>query len=100
MDRSGVVRRGRVAAVKIEVTQEDIDHGWRGSTCLCPISRAAARAFQCSVFVGLDHLSVGHPAERPQDWTKHDLPLAARAFIEDFDNGLPCEPFTFETEPL
>lgn len=75
--------------MKIEVTQEDIDKGERGSCSGCPVALAMKRA------LGVQTLLVEDDAA----WTNMEeylLPDPVPDFIGDFDTGEPVKPFTFE----
>jgi hypothetical protein len=83
--------------IKIEVTEDDILNGKKGSGCFCPIARAVKRKLIPATYVRV---------------TKHDLvtdyseifpasaslPNTAQSFIQAFDAGHKVEPFDFEIE--
>lgn len=76
--------------MKIEVTQEHIDSGNRGSCLSCPIALAIMQA------TGEPRVDVGFNSARIGDMV-YRLPLTAQGFIGRFDSNHPCrvEPFTF-----
>ena len=75
--------------MKIEVTQEDIDHGMRLSALRCPVSLAVDRATQLNdSLVSSALILVG-------DKIFKTAPEVA-AFVVRFDSFLPVEPFSFE----
>jgi hypothetical protein len=79
---------------RINVTQRDIDAGSSRDPHHCPIAIAANRALRStSVSVGSGAMFwgvyVGHEAL---------LPLEARRFIRNLDDGGYAEPFSFEIE--
>ena len=86
--------------MKITVTKEDIKRGIRQSPFSCPIALALERKR-----VNVDAVKEGavflHEWEDPEpgcesgDQVKISLPLKAKNFIGDFDNGYPVKPFTF-----
>lgn len=73
--------------IEIHVTQEDIDHGRKGSCVNCPIARAAYRALRGWVEV--------HQFELNHMGKLYELPPLAIEFILDFDSDCRVEPFTF-----
>ena len=76
----------------VEVTQEDIDHGFKSSNSHCPIGLALQR-------MGYKHVSVGKriwwAADSPDFVSSTPAPPEACKFIEDFDSGKKVKPFTF-----
>lgn len=88
----------------IEVTQEDINRGCRGSLSNCPIARAVHRKIG-AVWWGA-HIEVGKNIllrggslhSRPT--AIYNLPNEALEFIDTFDKGGPeaVEPFSFEAK--
>jgi hypothetical protein len=85
--------------MRITVTQDDIDNGFRGTACACPVARAVGRAFGVPPLV--NQVSVGwsigirqSPADRYMTW--YALPDVADDFIRKFDTKQPVEPFAFE----
>lgn len=76
--------------MKIVVTQDDIDNGRRESPTHCPIALAARRQFPHRyVLATADHLLVG-------GLTYYWLPPVAVSFVDDFDEGYPVQPISFE----
>lgn len=79
----------------INVTQDDIDHGVRGSSEFCPIARAIKREFPVWTYcsVGNSYLSIA----RSDDERGWRLPAEAQRFILDFDTNFhKVHPFSFE----
>lgn len=72
----------------IEVTQEDIDRGRRGSCFECPVARAASRAVGAEV--STDRYLFYLPT------AKIKTPTEVAKFIHAFDGGEPVAPFSFE----
>lgn len=88
-------------AIKVTVTQSDINNGKRKNEMTCPIALALNRAFGgmlegsisvCQSFVALR--VTGELLERTEQ-----LPGEAVAFIRDFDDGTEVHPFEFELVP-
>lgn len=88
----------------IEVTQEDINRGCRGSLSNCLIARAVHRRigdvwWGVHIEVGKNILLRGEPRySRPT--AIYNLPNEALEFIDAFDKGGPeaVEPFSFEAK--
>jgi hypothetical protein len=79
--------------VTVNVTQEDIDRGRRGSCGRCPVARAIRRdARLTNILVDPFYVVVG--LATPAFFTVH-LPRIARRFIEAFDAGRPVRPIAF-----
>ena len=77
--------------MKIDVTQEDIDRGVKGACTQCPVALALARAFpDVYVDVATTQLLVGDEFIR--------APSVVSIFIEDFDDGEPVQPFSFDLD--
>ena len=78
--------------IKVDVTQEDIDHGVQSDCRKCPVARAISRAlgFQVEAYstIGI-WLS---------DSDKVPTPAIASAFIRQFDEFKPVSPFSFDLE--
>lgn len=72
----------------IKVTQEHIDKGERGSSCNCPIAMAIGE-------LTLSPVSVGGAVVCTR-LVNYPLPVSARLFICEFDNGGHVKPFEFE----
>ena len=91
---------GMVAAVKIQVTAEDIEHGTRKDAKCCPIALACKRLELtdpdvCGEYS--DGIQVRDDGEEDGYW-RYKLPPEAAKFVEDFDAGLPVKPFEFSTD--
>jgi hypothetical protein len=77
--------------MKIQVTAEDIKSGFPGNPYMCPLAKAAARAYDRHVFVGTTAIKM------EDTWC--DLPVEAITFINRFDSNVAgIEPFEFELE--
>lgn len=75
------------------VTQEDIANGKRRAATGCPLALAIERATGRHASVGPQRVSIG--------WHKSlFLPPTAYNFRQDFDNGVPVQPFTFDLDYL
>lgn len=87
--------------VKVQVTQEDIDHGVAGDECDCPVSLAVRRAFPQSkkvhVLAGMrdDYVVEVYVESGP---TEFELPLEVNEWITTFDWGNIVEPVEFEMQ--
>ena len=80
--------------MKIKVTQEHIDNGWRCSRGWCPIALALRDVFgrDCDPRVSGVHIALG-------PGTSYRTPPEAMYFISDYDDGRTVQPFEFELEP-
>ncbi len=78
--------------MKVKVTQEDIRRGSEGMVGGCPISQAMTRQLDQLTLVDYDVVAWGnqHYLSSPE----------MRKFVQDFDAGLPVEPFEIETDNL
>ncbi len=81
----------------IEVTQDDIDHGTRGSCNTCPVARAIKRATGFHNLVSARNV-LAYNRERSTRPTAVNLPIEALRFINDFDCHHPVQPFSFELD--
>ena len=81
--------------IKISVTQEDIDNGWRRSCNCCPIALATRRVS------GWKAPCVGNSLLW-DDGDPHsymlELPMVALDFINRYDVGDAVTPFEFEID--
>lgn len=79
--------------IKIDVTQEDIDSGLRGSCHDCPVARAilGVLAPLNVVLVGTTYISLEKPGCR---WTGRSTKKISK-FIQQFDSGILVKPFSF-----
>ena len=79
--------------MKIEVTENDIEHGQRGDPKCCAIGRALDRA-------GVMHFGVMGPAVLLANELRLSTALLLPPFVQrwilDFDAGKPVQPFSFE----
>lgn len=76
--------------MRIEVTQEDIENGQRGSSDRCPIARAVLRNLRVipeGLYVGLQAI------ETEEEW--FELPREAKLFIRAFDGAGSDRPLPF-----
>lgn len=73
---------------RIDVTATDIKKGLARNGCMCPVARAAKRAFRTgeSVFV------MGYIWALDVTW---DMPKKALWWIVRYDSGKPVRPFSF-----
>lgn len=77
--------------IHVEVTQQDIATGIRGSVCSCPIALSLKRQLNTStVIVREVSILVIDKYYAP--------PLEAAEFMGRFDNKLSVEPFSFDME--
>ena len=80
--------------MKIQVTQQHIDYGVRGSTTSDPVALAMKDAGLIKPWASPSYLA----------WRKDNkdyyvpLPEGVLGFMKEFDNGVEVEPFTFEVE--
>lgn len=78
--------------MRIEVTQEHIDEGKKGSCACCPIALAAEA-------VGMDRPLVMRSSILLMELDIiYRLPQIAKDFITTFDHGGPVQPFSFEVQ--
>lgn len=75
----------------VNVTQEDIDKGKKGSCSQCPVALAGIRSVGKSFYVGPTMFAFRF------NWIA-ELPKCVVDFIERFDSGQPVQPFTFDIE--
>ena len=74
---------------RIRVLRRDIKNGKIGDCKLCPVALATRRAR----IMPLSNIDVGGYA---LDFDGHwRVPIEVAAFVTDFDNGLPVQPFSF-----
>jgi hypothetical protein len=81
---------------KIQVTNEDIRKGRRGTICHCPIARAVKRELgaagrEVRVFPTLLRFQ-----NRRLGQFDICMPSEAKAFVKDFDGGEQVQPFEFD----
>jgi hypothetical protein len=83
--------------VKVQVTQQHIDSGVRGSCTSDPIALALKDLGFIRPWVGISYIYV---SGRNGGFMKEcaTLPPEAYEFLKHFDNGLPCGPLTLEIE--
>ena len=80
--------------MKIQVTQDDIDHGRSGDCNFCPVARAVKRAthLDLGVRVTIGYVYLGN-------LVNFQLLSKVADFVYDFDVGMPVKPFEFELDP-
>jgi hypothetical protein len=77
--------------MKVEVKQEHIDKGVPSNGCECPIALALGEMFpDAQVLVCDGRIEVGFEVAAP--------PQEAKEFINDFDDGEPVAPFSFDLD--
>lgn len=83
--------------LEIDVTDEDIIDGVKGSPYFCPVAIAVARKFHnpnTIIRVTCDRIIVGLPDQR---WFSYTQPPKVRQFVALFDRGDIVKPFKFTT---
>lgn len=79
--------------MQIQVTQEDIDSGNRGSTFNCPVARTVNRRIKGFCIVSGSFIRLIHWCA----WaTKLQYPIEVYRFIKSFDNYEYVRPFSFD----
>ena len=90
--------------LRVDVTQEDIDHGFRHSTSHCPIALALRRRGYKMISVGNERISWATQEYEKGGRLSTSRPISSEAceFIESFDSGCRVKPFSFlvEKEPF
>lgn len=86
--------------IRINVTQEDINHGKRVSACECPVALAAARVIGRPVTVTPKRLRIYEGPYETASPAAYPLPVEAAMFVNRFDHGgaRMVKPFTFDLE--
>lgn len=87
-----------MTVLEINVTAEHIANGFGRNCFACPIALAVGEV--------TGQLGPGRLMVDPHDilisdggpWRKVELPLSARQFIQDFDEGKSVQPFRFSVE--
>lgn len=75
--------------LKVQVTQEDIDTGIKGSSCRCPIAKALFRATNKIHLVACDYiLDFLDRRWYPEPADEYKM----KDFIENFDKGFKVSP--------
>ena len=83
--------------MRVKVTQEHIDLGWRHHFAWCPIGRAILDMKGVhDVKVGMDRIRWITSADGP---FSAETPPEAQQFINDFDNKEGVKPFEFDLKP-
>lgn len=83
--------------MKIQVTQDDIDHGCRAESGPCPLALAVRR--QTSLVD--PHISIGAVWHGKDMYRKYfNLPVEASVWYRDFDRGEKVTPFEFELDTV
>lgn len=89
-----------MSLVKIDVTAEDIANGVPSNCGKCPIALALLRVVPSPIVLNVDGDSVSFCLpSKPSGLHPHaasDLPFVAQWFVQDFDNGQPVVPFSFD----
>jgi hypothetical protein len=87
--------------MKVVVGHEEIIRGEAGNPFCCPIALAINKIVRTNVAVTImgvrDRFKVVKPYE---DFKYYALPIIARIFMDNFDNGVPVDPFQFEMEDM
>ena len=81
-------------AMKIQVTQEDIDAGKQKDIHCCPLALAIKRATGKEIQVVTDYFDL----VTENDTQTYELPEIAANFRRDFDHWRPVKPFEFEID--
>ena len=77
---------------KIDVTQADIDGGWRGNCMVCPVARALERVTGRGFSVWL---RACYDVKTRQEYL---IPSFVSDRMADYDCGDGMEPFSFEID--
>lgn len=90
-----------MARVTIEVTQQDIASGVRGSSEFCPITIAIRRQLGSNLWAsnmnrGAALISLEGPSRQGRPIC--DLPVECTHFMDDFQDRLTVRPFAFTFE--
>ena len=80
--------------MKIQVTQQHIDSGVRGSCTSDPIALALKEAGFPKVWAGVRYLRIYDGPE----FADHSMPDEVYEFLRLYDNGLPTLPMCFDLE--
>ncbi len=82
--------------MKIEVTEDDIEHGTKKDCGKCPIARAVSRVYKTNIVdvQDADDIEIGVITHQAAQADKR----AVSNFITAFDNGDPVKPFSFTLE--
>lgn len=88
--------------MKFHVTQNHIDRGVAGNSCLCPVALCMAQALPTGTQIGVSSGSawVRQTLHRDPKWSSHTLPGEASDFIATFDADGEVYPFSFEIPTL
>lgn len=81
--------------VQISVTADHITRGARCDSVRCPVALAIKDALHLSVDVQEDLINFGIPTGM---FSPVATPQEAGHFVDEFDDGLPVQPFTFTLE--
>ncbi len=89
--------------MKIQVTQKDIDDGFRWSTTGCPVALAIERTIGAEyASVGTTSCRIALPNTHSWEAKRIDLPYHVGDWIRKFDTRLnnrqECKPFEFELD--
>lgn len=75
--------------LRINVTQNRINEGWRCSASSCPIAKAMRRQLRGTVLVNGDTVTFGGK------FKSVELPRKAKTFVTDYDLYRMVRPFSF-----
>lgn len=81
-----------ITRLTVEVTNNDIRMGIRGSRCLCPVALAMHRV--TNRICNASEASIEIEGNRKSHWVQ--TPWSASLFIVDFDDGKPVYPCSFD----
>jgi hypothetical protein len=81
--------------VKLKITQDNIDHGLRGSSTSDPVALALKDKGFVRPYVGINEITV-HGRNNVVFLKKCPTPPEVLAFLERFDQSLAVEPTSFE----
>lgn len=80
----------------INVTAEHIAQGVQAECTRCPIALAIGEALPDATYVSVNLRAIELTDGPHEVYLQDPLPIRARAFIREFDNGWPVRPFSFE----
>jgi hypothetical protein len=81
-------------AMRVRVTQQDIDNGKKGNCYECPIAQAVERDHGFTVSVSMCGIRI------LKNSFLFDLPDEAKDFLHAFDCGLGAQPIEFDAIPV
>ena len=86
--------------IKVQVTQKHIDTGTVCHADSCPLALAMNDSLAGGPWLVWYNCYRSAEANATVQSSYHDLPTAAQAFVDKFDNGFRVAPFTFTLEIL